>query len=550
MYRIALLVNDVRVSRLVADLVDWAAAEPDIELCALVLHPHREDGGARKFVRTARRAGLYAALSKIAYTLLQKLELKLLVPARQRALYRSVDIGTRVATQVRLNPDISASGAVHRFGGDDVAKVRALDADLLIRTGTGILKGEILSAARHGVLSLHHGDNRINRGGPPGFWEVKERQPATGFIIQRLEAELDGGEVVCRGSFLTQMFFMRNQAALYERAHFYLKQTIRKVLEGRATAEERLLYAHPLYRSPRLHAILAYVLKTAGLGGRLALRRLTGRTRRWGVSFVSGSWRRAVLWKGRRIPNPPGRFLADPFAIEEAGRHHIFVEDYSYREKRAAIAVYRIEPDRSATRLGMALEEPFHLSFPFLFRHEGALFMIPESAEAREIRLYRCTDFPLGWTLHQVLMADVRAVDTLVFARDGRWWLLGNINPIGHGGNDGELQLFHAASPFGPWTPHPANPVVFDAMKGRNGGLLADDGGLYRVCQRPGFHLYGKSAAIYRIETLTPDAYAETLVQEVGPFYRRGLEGLHHLHQDEGLLVFDHVRTGWTWGRG
>jgi hypothetical protein len=550
LYRIALLVNDTDVSGLVADLIDWAQGEPDIEICALVIHPHPAESGAAKLRRTIRRDGVYSALSKIAYAVLQKVESALLLPARQRALYASHPVGERVATHVRLDPQVSASGFIHRFSAADVARVRALNADLLIRTGTGILRGDILSAARHGVMSMHHGDNRINRGGPPGFWEVLERQPATGFIVQRLEAEVDGGEVLYRGSFLTQMFFMRNQAALYERSQLYLKRTIRALLEGRVEAEDRLLYANRLYRSPPLHAILAYALKTFGLAARIGWRRLAGRTWRWGVSYVPGEWRRAVLWRARRIPNPPRRFLADPFAIEQDGRHYIFVEDYCYRAKRAGISAYRVEPGKSCTRLGVAIDEPFHLSFPSLFRHEGALYMVPESAENGDIRLYRCVEFPLKWELHKVLMTDVRAVDTLVFAHDGRWWMLTNINPIGHGLNDAELCLFHAASPLGEWTPHPGNPVVLDAMKGRNGGLLADAGGLYRVAQRPAFHFYGKGVGIYRIETLDERAYRETLVQEIDPAFRRGLSGLHHLHQDAGLVVFDHVRAGWTRGQG
>ncbi len=49
--------------------------------------------------------------------------------------------------------------------------MKDLNCDVLIRCGKGILRGDILYAARHGILSFHHADNRINRGGPPGFWE-------------------------------------------------------------------------------------------------------------------------------------------------------------------------------------------------------------------------------------------------------------------------------------------------------------------------------------------------------------------------------------------
>ena len=63
---------------------------------------------------------------------------------------------------------------------------------------SGILKGEILKLTKFGVISFHHGDNRFYRGGPSGFWEVFNNELSSGFIIQRLNDELDGGMVLFR----------------------------------------------------------------------------------------------------------------------------------------------------------------------------------------------------------------------------------------------------------------------------------------------------------------------------------------------------------------
>src|SRR2546427_6485060 len=46
--------------------------------------------------------------------------------------------------------------------------------------------------------SYHHGDNRVNRGGPPGYWEVMESSPVTGTMLQVLTEDLDGGRVLYR----------------------------------------------------------------------------------------------------------------------------------------------------------------------------------------------------------------------------------------------------------------------------------------------------------------------------------------------------------------
>src|SRR6266567_2602478 len=80
-----------------------------------------------------------------------------------------------------------------------------------------ILAGEILTAARYGVWSYHHGDNDFYRGGPPHFWELCERAPLSGVILQVLTEELDGGVVLCKSLFATQPTVMvsRNRFAPY-----------------------------------------------------------------------------------------------------------------------------------------------------------------------------------------------------------------------------------------------------------------------------------------------------------------------------------------------
>ena len=104
-----------------------------------------------------------------------------------------------------------------------------LNLDLLIRAGGGILKGEILTVCPKGVISFHHADNEVNRGGPPGFWEVYERNPRTGFIIQKLTNELDGGDVLYKGYIQTSWFYSLNLVRLYEVANPFLNKVINDI---------------------------------------------------------------------------------------------------------------------------------------------------------------------------------------------------------------------------------------------------------------------------------------------------------------------------------
>jgi methionyl-tRNA formyltransferase len=80
----------------------------------------------------------------------------------------------------------------------------------IYRGGSGILRGDILTLCKYGIISFHHGNNDINRGGPPGFWEVYNKEPSTGFIIQKLKNELDGGDVLFKGEIMTSSIYSIN----------------------------------------------------------------------------------------------------------------------------------------------------------------------------------------------------------------------------------------------------------------------------------------------------------------------------------------------------
>ncbi len=555
--RIGLLVDSLQVSKYVHDVVVWADRQPDIEIdCLILLTDETADSGSGGLAGLRRElvAGQWrVALSKIAFRAITMIESRIL---RRHPKYRQheqrFDISAMVPNVVRTTPAISPSGLVCRLGADDIASIRAREPDLLLRCGSRILRGDVLEAARLGVLSFHHGDNRVNRGGPPGFWEVYCRSDSTGFILQRLTEELDGGDVLMRGNFPTALYCLLNQASLFEKSNRYLMTLLESVAK---TGElppvlPALPYSHGLLRRPGAWQAVRYAAGLSQVVGRKLWQRALGRGERWHVAYLRSDWRRAALWRGIDIPNPPHRFLADPFAITRDGRSYCFVEDLDYRTRRGSISVYALT-DQGPTELGFALQEPFHLSFPFLFEFDGELFMCPETGANRDIRVYRCTEFPLRWALHTVLMKDVDAFDTMLFERDGRWWMLTNIDATGLGEACSELSVFWSDSPLSThWTAHPGNPVIVDSDRARNAGLLVDGQRLFRVSQRQGYDVYGKGARINEIVELSETRYVEHGIVTIDPGFRDNIQGTHHLHSDGVHTVYDYVRLSESLGQG
>lgn len=182
---------------------------------------------------------------------------------RYRDHWREFDLSRIVPDHIIITPIISKSGFVYRFSVDDIKTVKSLDLDLMIQCGDHIFRGEILQAAKMGVLSFHHADGRIIRGGPPGFWEVY--RDTTGFTIQRLTEELDGGDFLMQGHVTTQYYYILNQAALCEKSNFYLKSIVEKIASKRTLPPilPKFPYANKIVSIPHCGRIRRLLGKTA-----------------------------------------------------------------------------------------------------------------------------------------------------------------------------------------------------------------------------------------------------------------------------------------------
>ena len=264
------------------------------------------------------------------------------------------------------------------------------------------------------------------------------------------------------------------------------------------------------------------------------------KTERWSVSYANKNWKELEMRKSHKILNPPNRFLADPFLYSKNGNHYCFLENYDYIAKKADISVYQINNGVDKF-LGNALSEDFHLSFPYLFEVSGDLYMIPESHEIKQIRLYKCKEFPLKWELEKVLIDNICAADTVVFYKDSLWWMLTNTDPLLSGDHQSELSIFYSEDILTEdWKPHKLNPIYIDPHRSRNGGLFKEGDKFYRVCQKHGFCNYGESSDIYQIKFINKDSYKEELIGSIKPNFLNNIKGTHHFDNKNGYSVFDH----------
>jgi hypothetical protein len=232
------------------------------------------------------------------------------------------------------------------------------------------------------------------------------------------------------------------------------------------------------------------------------------------------------------------RYWADPFPVRHKGRPFILFEEFVHREGKGHIALLELGDRGPIGDPVRVLERESHLSYPFVFAHNGEHYLVPESASTRRVELWRATRFPYEWEMDRELITGLALRDATIAEIGGRWWLFAATDESRPGSSD-DLYLYSAGSPNGPWRPHRRNPVVSDVRSARPAGRLFQQGGDWYRPAQDGSDGYGSAIAIQRILTLDDRLYREETITRIEARWRPDLVGTHTINAIDGLTVID-----------
>jgi hypothetical protein len=440
---------------------------------------------------------------------------------------------------------------VHRFPPEAVAELRSHNIDVLLRFGFNILRGDVLTSAKYGVWSFHHGDNDFYRGGPALFWEIVENNPSSGVILQVLTEKLDDGSVLCKSRFSTERGLSRSRNIFYPywgSAHFVIRKLHQLHERGWELIKQQVIPPAPyqgktaIYRSPTNMQMVKWLAPT--VAGKL-LRRPFQREKvhHWRVCLRRADSSRLVERAAGQSGNQwvsceRGHSYADPFLLQRHGQLWLFFEDYLYGEKRGRICCAPVKSDLSIGTARVCLDLPYHLSYPFVFQHEGEVFMIPESAANGTIDLYRAAHFPTSWKREKTLFRAT-AVDTTPIHHAGRWYFFTTLRePAGNAAFGAVFSADHLTSD---WIHHPSSPISCDVSDARSAGAIEWlDGRLLRPVQDCK-ESYGRRIVIKEILELTPETYKDRALHSIEPDWERGLQGTHTYSYAAGVEALDAI---------
>jgi len=476
---------------------------------------------------------------------------KLLFRKYYQYFFRPASFRIKDAGKLLVNlPEIYCSTEFRRkyseyFFDHDIRSIQKCAPDFILKFGFGIIRGEILNCTPYGVWSFHHGDEQKYRGVPPALYEIFYNDPVTGSVLQRLTETLDGGIILRKGYFPTiNHSWKSNLDQAIRLSKNWPADVCAEILAQNTFPSESglVLPKAPIFREPTNFTFLQFFLKETANKLRFHLNELFF-TEKWQTGIVKARPADIVTDLGHSLDNEDimwfgargnDRYFADSFALKEEARLLLMFEDYNYRTRKAVISsAWFTERESLFSEPVKVLEEPWHLSYPFIFRHEGQIWCVPESINHGSVELYRY-DPSGGKLLHySTLLKGVAAADPTLVFHQNHWYLF--FTPAG--ATNVELHIWHAESLQGPFEPHELNPVKSDITNSRPAGpFFVLDKKLYRPAQDCSL-TYGGRVVINEVKLLSDTAYLEMSVSSLSP--PRGFEGLHTISFAGDYLYFD-----------
>lgn len=437
--------------------------------------------------------------------------------------------------------------AYNFFSNEDIHSIYEQGLDFILRFGFDLIRGNILKTTHFGIWSFHHDDERIIRGGPPGFWEFMRGIPANGTILQSITSELDKGYIVKRIQFNTLLHsYKANLNQLYFGSECLPLLACREIQVYGKTNGHFSKSKAPIVHPPRNLAMLKYFWLCVYRKIKFHIHDLF-RQEDWNVGYCNCSLEnflqerpshKDIFWLKKPSKS---QYLADPFVITTNKDTYIFFEWYSYKEGKSDIAVALKSENFSKYHKISNFKE--HRSYPFVFSKNNTIYCIPEAYQTKKVILYRFDESDLSLKEDSVLLEGKPYVDPTLCFHDGKWFLFVSPQEQSHT----NLEIFWSENTRGPYKPHLQNPVKIDCHGSRPAGKIVEiNGRLTRPSQDSTAH-YGQAIVMQEINELDEQRYKEEVSEVIFPFsHAKYDKGIHTINSDGKITVFDSKRFTFT----
>jgi hypothetical protein len=429
---------------------------------------------------------------------------------------------------------------------NNFATLSALNLDLIYTIKIDKISDSIATSAKYGLWHIHFGIDKYSNASLPAFWEVMDGSPTTGsyLLMRRGGKDLilyegtttsvphsvkNNFNSIAWKSASYVLYRIRTLSRLYDRFDGYFQATLNlSAVKKKNPSNTRMAFLF----SKNIVGYIGYKFQ------------LKFDKRRFTVLYALSSFDIDSLYSLKFVPIdlPENVFFADPFVLKAKDVNYIFFEEYVFAKNKAHISVIEVDKTGMRTAPRIALDKPYHLSYPFVFEFKGDYYMVPETSANKTIELYKASIFPGKWEFVMNLIEGMGLIDATLIFKNGLWWLFANSSNHPFVSTNDQLFLFYSDNLFsGEWKSHPQNPVATHTDNCRPAGRIFEKGGkMYRPAQNNASQQYGFGIKINEIEVMNMYDYKEKEIAVINP-RDMTLKAIHNIDFSSDLVVIDGI---------
>ena len=250
-------------------------------------------------------------------------------------------------------------------------------------------------------------------------------------------------------------------------------------------------------------------------------------------------------------------FNADPFYFKYKNQDFVIYEKYCRIKRRGLIAIAKINleetkkaennqinPSKNIRKYKIYDEKIIfdnkkHLSYPYIFNHQGAFYLLLEEHKIKELNLYRLDfEYDNNFQLTKIknIFTNLAVIDASLLFHNDKFWLFYHLQ---HNSEEA-LYLTSSNDLFGDFKHNDNNLIKNDKKSARSAGnFIKIENQIYRPSQNC-INGYGSSIVINKITNLDIANYQEEFFGEIMPSKTSIFnKGNHHLSFSEKFVIID-----------
>lgn len=248
-------------------------------------------------------------------------------------------------------------------------------------------------------------------------------------------------------------------------------------------------------------------------------------------NLSKSNFKEAVL-TAKDVNDIKAEFVADPFIIKGDNKFYMFFEVLEKYKDKASIGLATSVSGEKWNYEKIVLNEPFHLSYPYVFKDNGKYYMMPECGQSGYVKLYIAEEFPFKWKLVSNLLVGTYADSSIIYDND-MYWIFAEKKDENQKRNC-NLHLFYSKNLSSDWHEHPKSPLIVNNVNIARpaGRVIKLNNDIIRFSQNSNPY-YGKSLNMFKVEKLTETEYEENQIKieleasDINNTWNK--DGMHHI---------------------